>query len=46
MKKEQTKKITAEIKQESLEQFQEYLKNKNLSPNTIASYSGSVRLFF
>lgn len=32
-------------KKDPLSDFQEYLKNKNLAPNTICTYSGSVRLF-
>lgn len=32
-------------KKDILTDFQDYLRNKNLAPNTIISYSGSVRLF-
>lgn len=32
-------------KKDAVSSFQDYLKNKNLSPNTIITYSGSVRLF-
>ena len=32
-------------KKDQLSDFQEYLRNKNLAPNTISTYSSSVRLF-